>query len=105
MAIASSDGNLKVLMAPDPLKPKEWSFQYNLQVNELGLSCLSWSKNLIKEEESVLAIGCKNIETSPKRVVANMKTYSSGSEPEKETFENTNTVAFVNFSRSLTKPL
>lgn len=105
IAIASSDGNLKVLMAPDPLKPKEWSFHCNLQVNELGLSCLSWSKNLIKEEESVLAVGCKSIETSPKRVVSGMKTFSYNGEPEREIFETTNTVAFVNFSRNLAKPL
>ena len=61
LAIASSEGYLKVLTAPDPLKLKGWAFQYNIQVNELGLSCLSWSKNLVKEEESIIAVGCKNL--------------------------------------------
>jgi hypothetical protein len=61
LAIASSDGYLKVLTAPDFLKLKEWGFQYSLQVNELGLSCLSWSKNLTKDDESIIAVGCKSL--------------------------------------------
>ena len=33
LAIASSDGFIKVYMADDPLKLKEWSAHYSLQVN------------------------------------------------------------------------
>lgn len=62
-------------MAENPLKPKEWCHQYGIMVNELGLNCLSWSKNLIREEESILAVGCKNIETSPRKVTLGMKVY------------------------------
>lgn len=35
-------------MAEDPLKLKEWGNHYSLHVSELGLSCLSLSKNLVK---------------------------------------------------------
>lgn len=92
--------------ANDPLKLKEWSFQYNLQINELGLSCLSWSKNLVKEEESIIAVGCKSMETSPKKVVLGMKVHNQN-EQEEEMVENGNsvTVAFINFTKNSVKPL
>lgn len=61
LAIASSDGFVKVLVADDPLKLREWGSPYSLQVNDLGLNCISWSKNLVKEEECVIAVGCKSI--------------------------------------------
>lgn len=48
LAVASSDGVLKVLMAEDPFKLHEWSSPFGLLVNELGLNCLSWSKNMVK---------------------------------------------------------
>ena len=106
LAIASSEGYIKVYTANDPLKLKEWSFQYNLQINELGLSCLSWSKNLVKEEESIIAVGCKSIETSPKKVVLGMKVHNQN-EQEEEMVENSNsvTVAFINFTKNAVKPL
>ena len=36
---------------------------------------------MIKEDELILAIGCKNFETSPKKVTKDMKIYSSHQEP------------------------
>ena len=73
LAIASSDGSLKILMAENPLKLKQWGSNYMIHVNPFGIGCLSWSKNLIKEDESIIAVGCKNLESSPKKMTKDMK--------------------------------
>lgn len=107
LAVASSDGLLKILAADDHLKLREWGSQFSLQVNELGLNCLSWSKNLVKEEECIIAVGCKSIETSPKRILNGMKIYNPSSNTEEvEKLESTNSVAFILFNKSSeSKPL
>lgn len=93
-------------MAEDPLKLKEWGSHFSLLVSELGLGCLSWSKNLIKEDEAIIAIGCKNLESSPKKVLNGMKIYNNSIEEEEERPESISTVAFVNFNRNMqNKPL
>jgi hypothetical protein len=48
LAVACSDGYLKVYTADDPLKLREWGAAYSIEVNPLGLNCLSWSKNQMK---------------------------------------------------------
>jgi len=42
-------------------------------VNSLGLNCLSWSKNQMRMDEALLAVGCKSLEKSPKRVLMGMR--------------------------------
>ena len=92
-------------MAEDPQKLKEWGSQYSLQVSQLGLGCLSWSKNLIKDDEAIIAVGCKNLESSPKKVLNGMKIFSNSMEEQEEKIEISNTIVFINFNRNLNKPL
>ena len=61
LAVACSDGVLKVYIAEDPLKLREWGSAYSIDVNSMGLNCISWSKNQMKEDEAVLAVGSKSI--------------------------------------------
>jgi hypothetical protein len=73
LGVACSDGYLKVYNAEDPLKLREWGAPYSIEVNPLGLNCLSWSKNQMKMDEVIIAVGCKSLEKSPKRVLVGMK--------------------------------
>lgn len=48
LGVACSDGFLKVYSADDSLKLREWGAPYSIEVNSLGLNCLSWSKNQLR---------------------------------------------------------
>jgi hypothetical protein len=50
-------------------------------------------------------VGCKNLESSPKKVLNGMKIFQNAIEEEEEKPETISTVAFVNFNRNLARPL
>lgn len=39
---------------------------------------------MIKEDEAIIAVGCKNLESSPKKVLSGMKMFKDKEEEEEE---------------------
>ena len=62
VAAASADGSVRIYEAADLMRLNSWKAPYRIEVNSLGINCISWNKNPF--DPPMIVIGSKDAATS-----------------------------------------
>jgi len=62
IASASADGSVRIYEAADLMRLNSWKAPYRIEVNTLGINCISWNKNPF--DPPMIAVGSKDATNS-----------------------------------------
>ena len=62
LATASADGYLRIYEAPDVFNLTQWKLNHEIQVNSLGINCISWNKNPFNSP--MIVVGSKDAKSA-----------------------------------------